>query len=191
MRGGISNAGRRQFRANDNRSVNAVTTHFIMICRMAIRRLNSILIVSGTAMAVAAVLFSVLSISKALYGVSNRSAWYLAMLTVFGIAMVNLFLACVVFILSRATKLTDFSSIKYQHMALQKYIRIEFRVVAILMGIALLAFQFHAKGADFVTFQGDPWWVISTRMSWRISGCASVLRPIQLITWDCDLTLKT
>ncbi len=190
MRGGISNAGRCKFQANDNRSVNAVGTHFIMICRMAIKRLNSILIVSGTAMAVAAVLFSVLSISKALYGVSNRSAWYLAMLTVFGIGMLNLFLACVVLILSRATHLTDFSSIKYQHMKLQKYIKIEFRVVAILIGITFLAFEFHAEGADFVTFQGDPWWAISTKMSCRISACASFLRPIQLITWDCKLTLK-
>ncbi len=167
-----------------------MSTYLITICRMAIKRLNNILIVSGIAMAMAAVLFSVLSISKALYDVPNRSAWHLAMLTVFGIAMLNLLLACVVFILSRATNLTDFSSIKYRHMKLQKYIKIEFRVVAILMGIALFAFQFHAKGADFVTFQGDPWWVISTKMSLRISACASFLRPIQLITWDCKLTLK-
>lgn len=162
-----------------------------LVIKRAIKRVNSILIISGIAMAMAAVLFSVLSISKGLYGVSNRSAWYLAMLTAYGIAMLNLFLAFVIFILSRATKLTDFSSIKYRHMKLQKYIKIEFRVVAILIGITFLAFEFHAEGADFVTFQGDPWWAISTKMSCRISACASFLRPLQLITWDCDLTLKT
>lgn len=164
--------------------------HLKTICGLAIKWLNNILIVSGVVVAMASAIFSLLSISKTLYYVLNCSAWHLAMLIAFGIAMLNLFLACVVLMLSRTTNLTDFSSIKYRHVGLQKYIKIEFRVVAILMGITLLAFRFHAKGADFVTFQGDPWWVVSTRMSWRISACASFLRPIQLITWDCKLTLK-
>ncbi len=152
-----------------------------LFCHRLIQYLNILLFASGVVMSMAAITLSLLVISKRLYLVEDRAMWSLVMLVALGVAIINIFLELVVLILSRVTK---FEGAWHPSEGSRRYVKIEACTVLVLMGITMFSFDYYTGGCDFSTFQGDPWWVAATKMPWRISMCTSVLRAIQLITWD-------
>ncbi len=150
-------------------------------CHRLIQYLNILLFASGVVMSMVAITLSLLVISKRLYLLEDRAMWSLVMLVALGVAIINIFLELVVLILSRVTK---FEGVWHPSEGLRRYVKIEVYTVLVLMGITMFSFDYYTGGCDFSTFQGDHWWVVATKMPWRISMCTSVLRAIQLITWD-------
>ena len=141
-------------------------------------------------MAIVSIMFSLLIISKQLYLSKNRAVWSLVMVGAFAFSTINVVVAFVNLFLTRVTKFEGFVPIKKNPKGLQLYIKIEARIVCVLMAICLLSFRLYAHGADFSTFQGDHWWIETTSLSALLCWLSGLLRTIQLITWDCSLRIR-
>lgn len=143
-----------------------------------IQYLNIGFFVSGRVMAVTAAGFSLLIFSKQLFLVKNQAAWGTVMKVAFAVALVNLFLSIPVF--GRAAKL-ECSIPKMKGIG--RYLLAEFFAIQALMVSTPIFFYIHTGGEGLISWTGDRWWVIATKMAWLISWCAALGSLLQSFIW--------
>lgn len=143
-----------------------------------IQYLNIGFFVSGRVVAVVAVVLNLLIFSGQLFLVKNQAAWGTVMKTVFAVALVNLFLSIPVFL--RAAKLEcNIPKMK----GIGRYLLAEFFAIQALMVSTPIFFYIHTGGEGLVSWKGDRWWVIATKMAWLISWCVSLGSLFQALMW--------
>ena len=156
------------------------------LCHRLIQCLNAVLIISSQVMVAVSVVLCLLCISKQLYLVQNQAAWSKAVGIGFGVSVLNVTLTIFMLILSRVAKYS-FPKIKQHKKKVGLYLRTECNVGVALMLLTALAFKIYTGGADFATWQGDPWWAVAAQATWWISFFALFTNTLQLLTWGLDL----
>lgn len=146
--------------------------------RSFIQYLNIGFFVSGRVMTAVAVVLNLLIFSGHLFLVKNQAAWGTAIRTTFMVALINLFFSIPVFV--GAVKLEcNIPKMK----GIGRYLLAEFFAIQALMVSAPIFFYIHTGGEGLVSWTGDRWWVIATKMAWLISWCAALGSLLQSFMW--------